>query len=113
LFVLACEEQTLNEQPQNIAEVTNQRDVAFATENLTVYGESLLTLQKDSEFGKVLYAGIEDAFDGERNVLFKTLLQEDKNPIQARKLSSELLSSKEGIMDFTLHQNTNALFKKY
>ncbi len=99
MFVLACEEQTLNEQPQNIAEVTNQRDVAFATENLTVYGESLLTLQKDSEFGKVLYAGIEDAFDGERNVLFKTLLQEDKNPIQARKLSSKLLSSKEGIMN--------------
>ncbi len=100
LFVISCEDQTLNdEQPLNISEVTNQRDVAFATENLSIYGASLLTFQKDSDFRKVLYAGIEDAFDGERNVLFKTLLQEDKNPIQARKLTSSLLGSKEGIMN--------------
>jgi len=100
LFVISCEDQTLNdEQPLSNSKVINQRDVAFATENLSIYGASLLTFQKDSDFRKVLYAGIEAAFDGERNVLFKTLLQEDKNPIHARKLTSSLLGSKEGIMN--------------
>lgn len=81
------------------SDLIHQKDTEFATDNLKVYGKSILTFQIDFDFKANLYAAIEESFDGERNVLFKTLLREDKNPIHARKLQGELLNSRQAIMN--------------
>lgn len=81
------------------SDLTNLQEVKFAEDNLKVYGKSILSLQPDKEFRKSFYSSIEESFDGERNVLFKTLLEIDKNPTNAKKLNDKILANSEDVLN--------------
>jgi len=89
-LLISCEDQTLSDNvpiEEHILSVTEE--IEYTRENLKAYGRSVLALQGEKDFKKKFYALVEESFDGERNVLFKTLLQEEKSPM-ARRLQTEL-----------------------
>jgi hypothetical protein len=80
-------------------DLTNLQEVKYAQDHLKVYGKSILALQPDKEFRKNFYSSIEESFDGERNVLFKTLLEIDKNQTNAKKLNDKLLTNSADVLN--------------
>lgn len=68
----------------------NLKDIEFAQANLKFYAQSVLAMQNESGFRADLYAAVEEAFDGEKNVLFKTLMDDSRNPKNARSLKDNL-----------------------
>ncbi|MCE7863255.1 MAG: hypothetical protein DYG99_06910 [Bacteroidetes bacterium CHB5] len=68
----------------------NLKDIEFAQGNLKFYAQSVLAMQNESGFRADLYAAVEEAFDGEKNVLFKTLMDDSRNPKNARSLKDNL-----------------------
>ncbi|NJN40912.1 MAG: hypothetical protein HC811_00370 [Flammeovirgaceae bacterium] len=56
-------------------------------------------MNKDKEFRSILYSFVEEAFDGEHNVLFKHLMEETKNPTHARMLGNKLVGEKLDILN--------------
>ncbi len=88
--MVSCEEQPEPLLKPTESSLIDVDAVKFAQENLKSYGKSILSFQTEIKFKKDLYSLIEESFDGERNVLFKTLLQEEKNPINSRNLTNKL-----------------------
>lgn len=67
----------------------NTKEVRLAQEALRDYASAISPLISELEFRTNIYTTIEEKFDGESNVLFKTLLDESKNPNYAKKLNSK------------------------
>lgn len=79
----------MSDQVPDDVSVKNAEAIQFAQENLKIYGKSITALQADNAFREKLYSLVEESFDGERNVLFRTLLSEEQNPM-ASKLRREI-----------------------
>jgi hypothetical protein len=88
LLALSCNEPSNIAPEEEIAD--NIRDIEFAQNNLKLYAQSVLETRNETGFRTDLYAAIEETFDGEKNVLFKTLMDDSKNPKNARSLKNNL-----------------------
>ena len=89
LILSSCQESGLIAPREEIV-ADNLKDIEFAQDNLKLYAQSVLAMQNESGFRADLYAAVEEAFDGEKNVLFKTLMDDSKNPKNARSLKDNL-----------------------
>lgn len=89
LFLIntSCQEPDSNEITKTEA-ITG--DEKLAHDVLRNYASTILSLSSETGFRNNLYNAIEDYFDGESNVLFKTLMDERINPTYAKKLHSNL-----------------------
>lgn len=71
----------------------NSKEIQLAQDKLKIYGQAVLSLGNNPDFRAELYSEIDKSFDGDRNVLFKTLIEEGRtNSRFARSLKDNLLA---------------------
>jgi hypothetical protein len=75
-FATACSELDLvtENKDDRVLDINQKVNVDYAKKYLSALGNSILILQNDTEFRSNLYSSIEVAFDGEKNVLFRSFI---------------------------------------